>query len=111
MAHPASVICFIVPKFRYYLSYVSYLSDYLRLSNFLVLMGTNDDWRENDFCYYQLPPVPQGATVEYHCERLVLGHLVSINKTRIPEWPKQFRMLMLHEVQVFGYRAGKSMIF
>ena len=82
-------------------------SDYKRLANFTVLVGGNADWRYNKHCYSQLPPVPEGATVEYPCETMRLGHLVSINKTASAELGSSFRMLLLHEVQVFGYKSGK----
>ena len=41
------------------------------------------------------------------CEKLHLGHLVSTNKTASTDLGKLYRMLMLHEVQVFGYKRGK----
>ena len=81
-------------------------TDHKRLANFTVLVGEISDWRLNHHCYSQLPPVPQGATVEYPCEKLRLGHLVSINKTASDEDGTIYRMLMLHEVQVFGYKSG-----
>ena len=71
------------------------------------MMGTSDDWTENEFCFYQFKPVPMGATVEYPCAKLLFGHFASVNKSMIPQLPKEYRMLMLHEVQIFGYKAGK----
>ena len=77
-----------------------------RLANFIILVGANSDWRLNQHCYSQLPPVPQGATVEYHCEKLSFGHIVSINKTSSDDVAKTYWILMLHEVQVHGYKSG-----
>ena len=89
------------------ISFLLVSTDYRRLANFTVLVGENSNWRLNDHCYSQLPPVPKGATVEYPCEKLRLGHLVSINKTASAD-DGLFRMLMIHEVQVFGYISGMT---
>ena len=79
-----------------------YRLDYLRLANFAVLVGSHSDWRHNEHCYSQEEPVPEGATVEYPCERMLLGNLVSINKTALDD----YLTLQIHEVQVFGYKSG-----
>ena len=76
--------------------------------NFMVRVGKDLDWPNNDFCLYQYAPVPKGATKEYHCEKLLLGHVVSINKTRMELLPEDFMLLMLHEVQVFGFKPGEE---
>ena len=91
----------------YHVSFgLSVPTDYKRLANFTVLVGEMSDWPLNHHCYSQLSPVPMGATVEYPCEKLRLGHLVSINKTASAAEDVSFRMLMLHEVQVYGYTSG-----
>ena len=50
--------------------------------------------------------MPKGATVKYSCEKLRFGQLVSINKTASVDDKKYFYMLMIHEVQVFGFISG-----
>ena len=80
-------------------------TDYTRLENFAILVGSNSDWRLNQHCYSQLPPVPQAQTVEYPCEKTRFGHLVSINKTAKGPWYNH--MLSLDEVEVFGYKSGR----
>ena len=76
--------------------------------NFMVRVGKYLDWPNNDFCLYKHAPVPKGKTVEYPCEKLLLGHVVSINKTGKETVSEEYKMLMLHEVQVFGFKPSKE---
>ena len=76
------------------------ISHYLRLENFTIIVGGNSDWRLNQCCYSQLDDAgPEGAIVEFSCNKLILGRLISINKTASVGRPVDFCMLMLHEVQ------------
>ena len=56
-----------------------------------------------------MSPVPV-ATVEYVCEMLLIGHLVSINKTATAGWGHYNKMLPLDEVPMLGYKAGTKTI-
>ena len=93
------------PKYQLHVILL-FLLDFKRLANFTVLVGGNSDWHHNYHCFSRLPPVPKGATVEYPCENLRFGHLVTINKTASVGGSKTYWMLMLHEVEVFGYKSG-----
>ena len=72
------------------------------------MVGHDLDWRSNQHCYSQLPPVPMGATVLYPCDQPLQGHVVSVNKT----WSKEPAMgfLVIYEVQVFGFEAGENFL-
>ena len=71
------------------------------------MVGHDLDWRNNQHCYSQLPPVPMGATVLYPCDQPLQGHVVSVNKTSSGE--ASMRYLVIHEVQVFGFESGEDL--
>ena len=77
------------------------------LTSFIVLVGRNSSWQ---ILLLSAAACATGAFVEYPCETLRLGHLVSINKTTSAELDRTFRMLLLREVQVFGYKRGMMIL-
>ena len=80
-----------------------------RLSNFTIMAGAHLDWKANQRCHTQLPPVPRDATVVYPCDQILQGQVVSINKTSSPG--RYMNYLVIRELKVFGYESGKDVYF
>ena len=70
------------------------------------MVGAHLDWRANQRCHTQLPPVPRDATVDYPCDQILQGQVVSINKTSSDAADMKF--LVIRELKVFGYEPGKG---
>ena len=64
------------------------------------------DWRANQRCHTQLPPVPRDATVDYPVDQLLQGQVVSINKTSSDG--ADMKILVILELKEFGYDPGKG---
>ena len=70
------------------------------------MAGAHADWRANQHCHTQLTPVPRNATVDYPCDQMLQGQVVSINQTSSPGAYMDF--LVIRELKVFGYEPGKD---
>ena len=70
------------------------------------MVGAYLDWRTNQHCHTQLSPVPKGSTVDYRCDQMLKGHVVSINKTSPPGAYMDF--LDIRELEVFGFEPGEN---
>ena len=70
------------------------------------MVGAHSDWRANQRCHNQLPPLPRGATVDYPCDQMLQGQVVSINKASSEG--ANIKFLVIRELKVFGYEPGKG---
>ena len=71
----------------------------LRLRNFEIRVGHDAlDIGNNEICYKQVKPVPDGATETFRCMNALFGSWVSVNKTDT-EYENWY--LQLRELRVF----------
>ena len=70
------------------------------------MVGAYLDCRTNQHCHTQLTPVPKGSTVDYLCDQMAHGQVVSINKTSPPGAYMDFSDI--RELEVFGFEPGKD---
>lgn len=50
-----------------------------RLQRFEIRAGDMDGWENHDLCYSQVPPVHQGTTVLFNCNKVIEGRYVSVS--------------------------------